>query len=307
METQCFSTPPSSKGTALKSGSSSTPSSSPLLPSVIRLWRPSAQRNIRNQWSKLSSLKQQWASFSSTGRSHATSIVNAYLSQKYMPSMELGSLTDMLDIRKKACLKLSKQQELYRSKLISLYKDMVDVVVQMVNTSRLMRCYFKGSGSSTLIKFSTSSEDNHDDAGDGGGIAVFTSLTIPCFEKLAEELVQMFGLELNLKRLLLIELLSISSEVPSRKSWVWSEELYLGEFNDLRLCNLYSKETGEPLCPTLESHKSNTPILSRNHHQPNPEVLQVYLVTWLAEVNIHTKRVDEIFELVGEEMHVNLS
>ncbi|XP_022135578.1 uncharacterized protein LOC111007492 isoform X2 [Momordica charantia] len=181
METQCFSTPPSSKGTALKSGSSSTPSSSPLLPSVIRLWRPSAQRNIRNQWSKLSSLKQQWASFSSTGRSHATSIVNAYLSQKYMPSMELGSLTDMLDIRKKACLKLSKQQELYRSKLISLYKDMVDVVVQMVNTSRLMRCYFKGSGSSTLIKFSTSSEDNHDDAGDGGGIAVFTSLTIPCF------------------------------------------------------------------------------------------------------------------------------
>lgn len=27
-----------------------------------------------------------------------------------MPSMELGSLTDMLDIRKKACLKLSKQQ-----------------------------------------------------------------------------------------------------------------------------------------------------------------------------------------------------
>lgn len=58
----------------------------------------------------------------------------------------------------------------------------VDVVVQIVNTSRLMRCYFKGSSSSTLLQFSTSSEDSHnEDAGDGGGISVFASLTIPCF------------------------------------------------------------------------------------------------------------------------------
>lgn len=58
----------------------------------------------------------------------------------------------------------------------------VDVVVQMVNTCRLMRCYFKGTSSSTLIQFSTSFEDNQsEDAGDGGGISVFTSLTIPCF------------------------------------------------------------------------------------------------------------------------------
>ncbi|XP_022988462.1 uncharacterized protein LOC111485701 [Cucurbita maxima] len=305
MEAQHFSTPPS-KGAISKSGSITTPSSSPLLPSVIRLWRPSAQRNIRNQWSKLSSLKQQWASSSSSGRSHATSVVNAYLSQKYMPSMELGSLSDMLDIRNKACLKLSKQQELYRSKLLSSYNDMVDVVVQMVNTCRLMRCYFKGTSSSTLIQFSTSFEDNQsEDAGDGGGISVFTSLTIPCFEKLAEELVQMFGLELNLKRQLLMELLSISSG-SSQYSLVWSEELYSGEFDNLRLCNLLSEETSTPLHPTLKGRESNTHMVSRNH-QPNPEVLQVYLVAWLADVNIHTKRVDEIFEIVSEEIHVSLS
>ncbi|XP_038880947.1 uncharacterized protein LOC120072617 isoform X1 [Benincasa hispida] len=305
MDTQYFSTPPS-KGTTLKSGSITTPGSSPLLPSITRLWRPSAQRNIRNQWSKLSSLKQQWASSSSSGRSHATSIVNAYLSEKYMPSMELGSLNDMIDIRNKACLKLSKQQELYRSKLLSSYKEMVDVVVQMVNASRLMKCYFKRSSSSSLIQFSTSSEDNHnEDAGDGGGVSVFTLLTIPCFEKLAEELVHMFGLELNLKRLLLMELLSLSSE-SSTKSLVWSEELYSGEFNNLRLCNLWSKETSELLHPTLKGHECSTPIVSRTQH-PNAEVLQVYLVTWLADVNIHTKRVDEIFELVSEEIHVSLS
>lgn len=305
MDTQYFSTPPS-KGTTLKSGSITTPGSSPLLPSITRLWRPSAQRNIRNQWSKLSLLKQQWASSSSSGRSHATSIVNAYLSEKYMPSMELGSLSDMIDIRNKACLKLSKQQKLYRSKLLSSYKEMVDVVVQMVNASRLMKCYFKRSSSSTLVQFSNSSEDNNnDDVGDGGGISVFTLLTIPCFEKLAEELVHMFELELNLKRWLLMELFSLGSE-SSPKSLVWSEELYSGEFDNLCLCNLWSEETNELLHPSLKGHESNTPIVSSNQH-PNAEVLQVYLVAWLAEVNIHTKRVDEIFELVSEEIHVGLS
>lgn len=45
-----------------------------------------------------------------------------------------------------------------------------------------MKCYFKRSSSSTLVQFSNSSEDNNnDDVGDGGGISVFTLLTIPCF------------------------------------------------------------------------------------------------------------------------------
>ncbi|KAL5722995.1 hypothetical protein ACHQM5_006447 [Ranunculus cassubicifolius] len=69
--------------------------SSPLTPSssstLSRLWRPAAQRNLRNQWMKLVSHKQKWISASSAARSHATSLVNAYLSQRYLPSMDLSS------------------------------------------------------------------------------------------------------------------------------------------------------------------------------------------------------------------------
>ncbi|KAL6559535.1 hypothetical protein OROGR_004652 [Orobanche gracilis] len=77
---------------------------------AARLWRPAAQRNMRNQWSELNSLYQEWRSAASTARSHATAIVNSYLSQKYMDGMDFGVLNDMPNIRKKACSKLLKQQ-----------------------------------------------------------------------------------------------------------------------------------------------------------------------------------------------------
>ena len=57
---------------------------SPMPPSLTRLWRPAAQRNLRNQWSKLVSCRKQWVSSSSSGKSHATSLVNAHLSQRYL-------------------------------------------------------------------------------------------------------------------------------------------------------------------------------------------------------------------------------
>ncbi|GLT72462.1 hypothetical protein SLA2020_443960 [Shorea laevis] len=113
METVDSPTPAcSSSSSDSKPPPSPNPSSipSPLPPSATRLWRPAAQRNLRNQWSKLASQRQQWASASSSGKSHANSLVNAYLSQRYMPSLELGVLSDMADIRKKACRKLFKQQ-----------------------------------------------------------------------------------------------------------------------------------------------------------------------------------------------------
>ncbi|KAM1530315.1 hypothetical protein ACFX1Q_020354 [Malus domestica] len=50
-----------------------------LIAATSRKWRPAAQRNLRNQWPKLASHKQQWASSSSATRSHATSLVNAPL------------------------------------------------------------------------------------------------------------------------------------------------------------------------------------------------------------------------------------
>ncbi|GKV12043.1 hypothetical protein SLEP1_g23247 [Rubroshorea leprosula] len=281
-------------------------SSSPALPtSVSRLWRPAAQRNLRNQWSKLASYRKQWLSSSSLGRSHATSLVNAYLSQKYMPLMELGALSDMPDIRKKASLKLFKQQELHGSNLLSSYKDMVTVIKHMVDAGRSMRCFLKGTSGSPLVQFSGTSEDNND-AGDGGGIPVFAFWSISSFEKLAEELVQMFKLELSLKRLLVVELLSVSCEDQQVNKVCWSDELYPGEFNDLVICNLYSEDNSEPVHPQLKECKTDVPAVPHNS-QPDHETLQVYLTTWLAEVNIDAHRVDEIFAIIGEEMHVMLS
>ncbi|XVF11820.1 hypothetical protein REPUB_Repub08aG0060100 [Reevesia pubescens] len=256
--------------------------------SSARLWRPSAQRNLRNQWSKMASYRQQWLSSSSSARTHATSLVNAYLSQKYMPLMELGALNDMPDIRKKASLKLFKQQELHRGKLLSSYKDMVAIVVHMVNASKSMRCFLKGASSSSLVQFSSYSEDTND-TGDCGGIAVFGFWSISSFEKLAEELIQMFMLELSLKRLLVLQLLSISSEVSQANQLCWSDELYPGEFGDLKVCNLYSEETSEPVHPRLKDRKSDMPTFQYNR-QPDHEILQVYITTWLAEVNIDGHR-----------------
>lgn len=64
--------------------STSSVSPSPPPPaSVLRLWRPAAQRNVRNQWSKMASYRQKWNLASSSGRSHATSLVNSYLSQRF--------------------------------------------------------------------------------------------------------------------------------------------------------------------------------------------------------------------------------
>ncbi|CAN6585078.1 unnamed protein product [Malus baccata var. baccata] len=225
------------------------PLPSPLTTSAARQWRPAAQRNLRNQWSKLVSHRQQWASSSSAARSHATSLVNAFLCLKYMPSMELGVLSDMPDLRKKACQKLSQQQELHRRKLLASYKDM---------------------------------------------------------KKLQRELVQMLISELNLKRLLVVELLSVSCKVPAVNTlhW-WSDELYPGEFGDLSICNLYSGETCRPVYPTLDDQQPDMPATQCNQ-QPDYDVLQVYLATWLAEVNA-SHRVDEIYAEVGKEMHVKLS
>jgi hypothetical protein len=46
-----------------------------------------------------------------------------------MPMMELGVLSDMFDIDKKALKKLFTQQSSYRIKLLSSYKEMVSVTM----------------------------------------------------------------------------------------------------------------------------------------------------------------------------------
>ncbi|KAK6123087.1 hypothetical protein DH2020_043167 [Rehmannia glutinosa] len=284
-----------------RSQSSTPPPSSS---SAARLWRPAAQRNLRNQWSKLNSLRQDWRSASSSARSHATAVVNSYLSQKYMDQMDFGVLSDMPNIRKKACSKLLKQQELYRGNLLSSYRDMVAVVTHMVNSCKSMRCYFRGTSNSPLAQFSFSLEDDSD-SGDCGGIPVFTFCSIASFEELAREVVRMFISELNLKRLLVMELLSVYDEKVAEVTGLhWSDELYDGEFNDLSILNLCSKETREPILPCLGSCKPSTSTM-QSKRQQDSNVLQVYLTTWLVEVNIDRCRVDEIFAIVGGEMHID--
>jgi hypothetical protein len=54
-------------------------SSSPS-PSSLRLWRPAAQRNLRNQWSRLVKAKEQWLAAADEGHTHATMLVNTHLS-----------------------------------------------------------------------------------------------------------------------------------------------------------------------------------------------------------------------------------
>nr|XP_009792448.1 PREDICTED: uncharacterized protein LOC104239500 isoform X3 [Nicotiana sylvestris] len=269
-----------------------TTPSTPLSAQDIRRWRPAAQRNLRNQWSKLAALRTKWFSLSSTARSYATSVVNSHLSQRYMDAMDLGVLTDMPDIRKKACRKLFKQQ--------------VAVVTQMVNVSKSMRCYRKGTNGSALTEFSLFPGDQND-TGDSDGIPVFTFWSIFDFEKLALELVQMFVSETNIKRLLVMEICSIGSEEFSQVDRLkWSDHFYVGEFEDLLKCNSNSNEVLNQLVPRLESCNSRTsPMQSSNQLETN--ILQVYLTTWLAEVNVDKFRIGELFAMVGEEMHVTIS
>ncbi|KAJ6834423.1 uncharacterized protein M6B38_334170 [Iris pallida] len=276
-------------------------------PSPSRLWRPAAQRNLRNQWSKLLSSKNRWLSAASQGRSHATSLVNAHLSRRYMPDMDLGALRDMPGIRQKASEKLSQKQEVCRRGLLSSYEDMVSSVSHMVKASNLMRCFLKDSAVSHLVQFCDHPEDIND-PGDGGGFPVFSFLSVPNFEKLAQELVEMFMLELNLKRLLVVELLSITCKESGGRSnsSSWSYEVYPGEFDDLRTNSMLSEESCKPHPPRIKDWPSGDPVTWQANQLPSREVLQVYLTTWLADVNIDINRIDDIFGMVEEEMQVKL-
>ncbi|KAK1394049.1 Cyclin-dependent kinase 2-interacting protein [Heracleum sosnowskyi] len=274
-------------------------------PSPSRLWRPAAQRNLRNQWANLSSYKHKWLTLSSSARSHATSLVNSSLNQRFVNARDLGVLSDLPGIIKKASFKLSKQQELHRSKLLASYRSMVAIVNQMMTIGASMRCFPKGPDNSSMLQFSNSSVDATD-AGDGGGVPPFTFWSISSFEKLAEELIQMFTMELNLKRLLVIHFISMSSEdVQHNIELSWMDELYIGEFDDLRKCNLYSIEACTPLLPKVKGRNTDK-LKLHTENRLDADVLQVYLTTWLSDVNIDKYRLDEIFTSVGEEMNVTL-
>ncbi|KQK22922.1 uncharacterized protein LOC100835974 [Brachypodium distachyon] len=278
----------------------SSPSPTPS-PSSLRQWRPAAQRNLRNQWSRLLAAKARWLAAATDGRSHASALVNAHLSRSYMPEMDLGVLKDMPGIRDKASAKLAHKELQCREMLLSAYKEMVLSVSDLVKASRGMRCFSKLSSSSPLICF-TDCQDDLNDSGDGGGAPVYKWFSMLEFENFAQELVEMFVSELQLKRLIVLELLSINLKEGVDPSLEWSDELYDGEQYEFQSIGLSSGDSWQ----LPENWRGDVLQARRSGHTPSHEVLQVYLTSWLANVNIKMSRIDEIFELVGEEMQIKL-
>ncbi|KAJ3681728.1 hypothetical protein LUZ60_014301 [Juncus effusus] len=274
-------------------------------PSPVRLWRKPAQANIHNQWSNLFAARKRWVSAASEGRKHATELINAFLSQKYVPVMDLGVLKDMPNIHEKACKKLSYKQDLYEKKLVSSYKEMVTAVSQMVKASKSMRFFIKSSSiGSPIVKFSNHAEVS-DDYGDGGGIPVFKCYSVSDFENLAEKFVEMFILELVLKRLIVVELISIKLKEPDKSRW--SNEIFEGEFNELKSFDLISEENFELSPPKLKDLPNDSSFLDLSNYSATENVLQVYLTTWLANVNIYTSWVDETVRIMEEEIGAKFS
>lgn len=74
-----------------------------------RLWRPLAQRAVRNAFSSLAAARARWEAAASKGLASATALVNAALSNRYVDSMDLGALKHMPDIRQLAKAKLRRQ------------------------------------------------------------------------------------------------------------------------------------------------------------------------------------------------------
>ncbi|KAL6645109.1 hypothetical protein ACP70R_016717 [Stipagrostis hirtigluma subsp. patula] len=261
-----------------------TPASSSPSPSSMRLWRPAALRNLRNQWSVLLKAKDRWLAAAADGRSHASALVNAHLSRRYMPGMDLGALKDMPGIREKASAKLARREEQCRDMLVSAYREMVLAVADLVKASRSMRCYSKGPANSPLAKFSDS-QDDLNDPGDGGGAPVSKWFSILEFESLAQELVAMFVPELQLKRLLVMELLSINCKegLEDRMPLNWTDEIYSGEFSEFQCIGL---QQGESCSLPKNWHDLSG---TQRSEAPSHEILQM-------------SRIDEIFELVAEEM-----
>ncbi|KAJ7555739.1 hypothetical protein O6H91_05G052700 [Diphasiastrum complanatum] len=183
-------------------------------PAGTRLWRPAAQRRVRNAWSSMFAEHTAWVSASAKGLSVANALVNALLSERYLPTLDLGALHDMVNIREKAHLKLLHQQEGYFDQLLEIYQDLVKIICRMTEASKSMRTYVKGPINRPLVEFS-SDQKLDGDFGDGGGAVIFSTLSLQSFERLAEELVAMFVSELNVKRLLISEMHSavLSSEL----------------------------------------------------------------------------------------------
>ncbi|EFH49786.1 hypothetical protein ARALYDRAFT_909132 [Arabidopsis lyrata subsp. lyrata] len=155
---------------------------------------------------------------------------------RYMPMMELGVSSNMFDIKKNALKKLSKQQSAYRIKLLSSYKEMVpshlysslalrkiQVMLEFVVASLYL--IFGMSLHLVRPKNKSSIVDSH-----VWSLRFGTCHIDMITKKMAEEFVEMFIREVMIKGLLIMELISLSTEVPQPINNSWLDELYHGEF-----------------------------------------------------------------------------
>ncbi|CAN6845596.1 unnamed protein product [Brassica oleracea] len=128
-------------------------------------------------------------------------------------------------MKEKTLKKLFKQQSSYRIKLLSSYKEMNGVVVEMVNVSSTsLTCYMKPSRVAGRLHSSLALRKIQMMLETAVASLYLIFLNFSAFEKMAEELVEMFKREVILKRLLVMELVSLSCEVPQPDKFSWSAE-----------------------------------------------------------------------------------
>lgn len=274
---------------------------SPSSPAGPRLWRPAAQRNVRNSWSFIARHVAAWAFASSHGLSAATSLVNSLLSERYVESMDFGVLQTMKDIRARACRKFFLQGEGSCMELLRSYKELVESLSMMLRAKESMRTYLKGPTSGPLVEFSDR-QHLSEDTGDGDGLAVFSALSLSTHEMLAEELINMFLSEIRIKWLIVSELHSLlySEKVDDHLRKQTSEEMMHNIFleTNLKIGHIIFGEQEHDLARTVQQGSGV---------KVKREVLQVYLTAWLAEVNIKKSRKDEVLKSASEEIQFSLS
>ncbi|MCO5560798.1 hypothetical protein L7F22_014418 [Adiantum nelumboides] len=155
-----------------------------------------------------------------------------------------------------------------------------------------MRTYLKGPATGNLIEFSDQQHLDKD-AGDGDGLAVFSTLSVYTHEMLSQELLDMFIPEIKIKWLIISELNSLL--------YMGVDDHHPRKLDSLKLMDKVHAEAALKLpwlFDTRLEHDAVVPTHQRPGYSVKREVLQVYLTAWLTEVNIRKGRKDEILKVV---------
>ncbi|GBG84855.1 hypothetical protein CBR_g39231 [Chara braunii] len=160
----------------------------------VRLWRPAAQRGVRNGFSMIEGARLKWEEASSRGLAAATGIVNAHLSGRYLGQWDLGVLSDLEGIRECAAKKLQWQQGTYAEKLQDALEDLVASLASMDEAAASIRMYVNEIDTPSKGSPSPLGENRNENV-----IPVYGALPLSAFENWARETVDMFHRELKVK------------------------------------------------------------------------------------------------------------